>query len=78
MSPYGKSEEGCSMSYDQVNQLANLETDASNGTEGLWDLIREGHGKTKEGQDKFVIHEGKRMWNSSTMRNLETRHPSTE
>lgn len=39
------------------------------GTEGLWYVIREGHGKTEVG--KFVIREGKRMLNSQTMKNLE-------
>jgi uracil-DNA glycosylase family 4 len=41
------------------------------GTEGLWYQIREGQGKTEEGQAKFVIREGKRMYNSPTMKNLE-------
>lgn len=39
------------------------------GTESVWNLIRKSHSKAEEGQ--FVIREGKRMINSTTMKNLE-------
>lgn len=39
------------------------------GPEDIWNLIGKSHGKAEEGQ--FVIRKGKRMWNSTTMKNLE-------